>query len=68
MIVLFHFSEGHHYSGLAPGLDLLAARGYLWVEFFFALSGFHPHPCLWRAPGRRCSRRHGYGAFHARRG
>ena len=39
MIVLFHFSEGHHYSGL-PWLDLLAARGYLWVEFFFALSGF----------------------------
>ena len=26
MIVLFHFSEGHHYSGL-PWLDLLAARG-----------------------------------------
>ncbi|HWY63388.1 MAG TPA: acyltransferase [Rhizomicrobium sp.] len=39
LIVLFHFSEGHHYSG-NPWLDLLAARGYLWVEFFFALSGF----------------------------
>jgi peptidoglycan/LPS O-acetylase OafA/YrhL len=38
-IVLFHFSEGHHYSG-NPWIDLIAARGYLWVEFFFALSGF----------------------------
>ena len=39
LIVLFHFSEGHHYSGVR-WIDLLAARGYLWVEFFFALSGF----------------------------
>ena len=39
LIVLFHFGEGHHYYGV-PFLDLLAARGYLWVEFFFALSGF----------------------------
>ncbi len=39
MIVLYHFSEGHHYSGLL-WLDRIAARGYLWVEFFFALSGF----------------------------
>ena len=39
LIVLFHFGEGHHYYGV-PLLDLLAARGYLWVEFFFALSGF----------------------------
>ena len=39
MIVLFHFSEGHHYSGL-PWLDLAVTRGYLWVEFFFVLSGF----------------------------
>jgi len=39
VIVLFHFSEGHHYSGVR-WIDLLAARGYLWVEFFFALSGF----------------------------
>jgi peptidoglycan/LPS O-acetylase OafA/YrhL len=38
-IVLFHFGEGHHYYGNA-WLDLIAARGYLWVEFFFALSGF----------------------------
>jgi peptidoglycan/LPS O-acetylase OafA/YrhL len=39
MVVMFHFSEGHHYSGFRP-LDLLATRGYLWVEFFFVLSGF----------------------------
>ena len=38
-IVLFHFGEGHHYYGIS-WLDLIAARGYLWVEFFFALSGF----------------------------
>jgi peptidoglycan/LPS O-acetylase OafA/YrhL len=39
MVVMFHFSEGHHYSGFKP-LDYLATRGYLWVEFFFVLSGF----------------------------
>jgi peptidoglycan/LPS O-acetylase OafA/YrhL len=39
MVVMFHFSEGHHYSGWRV-LDFLAARGYLWVEFFFVLSGF----------------------------
>ena len=61
MIVLFHFSEGHHYSGL-PWLDLLAARGYLWVEFFFALSGF----ILTHVYGERLAAlftRQGYGAF-----
>jgi peptidoglycan/LPS O-acetylase OafA/YrhL len=39
LIVLYHFSEGHHYSGVAL-LDTVVTRGYLWVEFFFALSGF----------------------------
>ena len=39
MLVMFHFSEGHGYRNFWP-LDLLAARGYLWVEFFFCLSGF----------------------------
>ncbi len=39
VVVMFHFSEGHHYSGWRP-LDFLATRGYLWVEFFFVLSGF----------------------------
>ena len=37
--MLFHFSEGHGYRGFWP-LDLVFARGYLWVEFFFVLSGF----------------------------
>ena len=39
LIVFYHFSEGHHYSGVRL-LDLVATRGYLWVEFFFTLSGF----------------------------
>ena len=39
LIVMYHFSEGHHYSGVRA-FDLLATRGYLWVEFFFVLSGF----------------------------
>src|SRR5580700_6171383 len=39
LIVLYHYSEGHHYSGVGL-LDRVATRGYLWVEFFFALSGF----------------------------
>jgi peptidoglycan/LPS O-acetylase OafA/YrhL len=39
ILVLFHFCEGHHYLG-AKWFDLLAAKGYLWVEFFFVLSGF----------------------------
>lgn len=39
MVILYHFSEGHHYSGVG-WFDLIACRGYLWVEFFFTLSGF----------------------------
>jgi peptidoglycan/LPS O-acetylase OafA/YrhL len=39
LIILYHFGEGHHYSGLHD-FDRLIARGYLWVEFFFVLSGF----------------------------
>ncbi len=39
LIVLYHYCEGHHYFGVRL-LDLVATRGYLWVEFFFALSGF----------------------------
>ncbi len=39
LIVLYHYSEGHHYSGVRL-IDLVATRGYLWVEFFFTLSGF----------------------------
>jgi peptidoglycan/LPS O-acetylase OafA/YrhL len=39
ILVLFHFCEGHGYRG-APWFDLPVSKGYLWVEFFFALSGF----------------------------
>src|SRR5438132_4892874 len=39
ILVLFHFCEGHGYRG-TKWFDLIAANGYLWVEFFFALSGF----------------------------
>jgi len=39
LIVLYHFGEGHHYTTLR-WIDVVVARGYLWVEFFFALSGF----------------------------
>ena len=39
VLVLFHYCEGHGYRHFWP-LDLVVARGYLWVEFFFALSGF----------------------------
>lgn len=39
ILVLFHFCEGHGYRG-AKWFDLLAGKGYLWVEFFFMLSGF----------------------------
>lgn len=39
LLVMFHFSEGHGYRGWWV-LDLVIARGYLWVEFFFVLSGF----------------------------
>jgi peptidoglycan/LPS O-acetylase OafA/YrhL len=61
MIILYHFSEGHHYSGL-QWFDRIAARGYLWVEFFFALSGF----ILTYAYGSKLAelwRLRGYGAF-----
>jgi peptidoglycan/LPS O-acetylase OafA/YrhL len=39
ILVLYHFCEGHHYLGVF-WFDALVAKGYLWVEFFFALSGF----------------------------
>ncbi|HWA90149.1 MAG TPA: acyltransferase [Rhizomicrobium sp.] len=39
ILVLYHFCEGHHYMG-AFWFDAPVAKGYLWVEFFFALSGF----------------------------
>ena len=39
ILVLYHFCEGHGYRNFKP-FDLLVGHGYLWVEFFFALSGF----------------------------
>src|SRR5271166_5553471 len=39
ILVLFHYCEGHGYRG-AKWFDLPVGKGYLWVEFFFILSGF----------------------------
>ena len=39
ILVLYHFCEGHGYRG-AKWFDVPVGKGYLWVEFFFALSGF----------------------------
>ena len=39
ILVLYHFCEGHGYRG-AKWFDLPVGKGYLWVEFFFILSGF----------------------------
>ncbi|HEX7726008.1 MAG TPA: hypothetical protein VF410_05605 [Rhizomicrobium sp.] len=39
LLVLYHFSEGHHYQHIRL-IDAFVTKGYLWVEFFFALSGF----------------------------
>jgi peptidoglycan/LPS O-acetylase OafA/YrhL len=50
ILVLFHYCEGHGYRG-AWWFDLPVARGYLWVEFFFALSGFvltYAYASRWR--------------------
>src|ERR1700712_1124435 len=60
-VVMFHFSEGHHYSGWRP-LDFLAARGYLWVEFFFVLSGFILTHAYWPRL-KDLLGRSGYAAF-----
>ncbi|HTO39361.1 MAG TPA: acyltransferase [Rhizomicrobium sp.] len=39
VLVLFHYCEQRGYFGI-PAIDLFVGKGYLWVEFFFALSGF----------------------------
>ncbi len=39
ILVLFHFCEGHGYRS-AFWFDMPVGKGYLWVEFFFVLSGF----------------------------
>lgn len=61
LVVMFHFGEGHHYSGWKT-LDYFAARGYLWVEFFFVLSGFILTYAYWPRLGDLL-RRSGYIAF-----
>lgn len=39
LLVLYHYHEGHGYQHFRM-FDVLVAKSYLWVEFFFALSGF----------------------------
>lgn len=40
LIVLFHYGVFHRYLPAAALLGPPAMKGYLWVEFFFALTGF----------------------------
>jgi len=61
VLVMFHFTEGHGYRNFWP-LDFIWAHGYLWVEFFFCLSGF----ILTHVYGARTAQlftARGYGAF-----
>src|SRR6476660_2696781 len=39
LLVLYHYHEAHGYQDLR-WFDVFVSKGYLWVEFFFALSGF----------------------------
>ncbi|MBV8799238.1 MAG: acyltransferase [Alphaproteobacteria bacterium] len=39
LLVLYHYHEAHGYQNVR-WFDVFVAKGYLWVEFFFALSGF----------------------------
>ena len=39
VLVLFHFCEQRGYFSVRA-IDLFVGKGYIWVEFFFALSGF----------------------------
>ena len=39
LLVLYHYHEAHGYQNVRL-FDVFVAKGYLWVEFFFALSGF----------------------------
>ena len=52
ILVLYHFCEGHGYRGNFV-FDALVAKGYLWVEFFFILSGFILTHVYGRAGGLR---------------
>src|SRR5262249_27157830 len=65
LIVLFHYHEWYGYTG-RYWIDLFVVKGYLWVEFFFSLSGF----ILYYAYGRRLAARfdlRAVGAFVAAR-
>ena len=46
MVVLFHFSEGHHYSGIALARSARGPRLSVGGILLRAV-GLHPHPCLW---------------------
>jgi peptidoglycan/LPS O-acetylase OafA/YrhL len=51
ILVLFHYCSGNGFEG-ARWFDLPVAKGYLWVEFFFILSGFvltYVYGARWRA-------------------
>src|SRR5215469_6450352 len=65
LIVVFHYHEWYGYTG-RYWLDLFVVKGYLWVEFFFSLSGF----ILYYVYGRRLAARfdlRAVGAFLAAR-
>lgn len=65
LIVVFHYHEWYGYAG-QYWIDLFVVKGYLWVEFFFSLSGF----ILYYVYGRRLAARvdpRAVGAFLAAR-
>ncbi len=39
-IVAYHFCDAHYYVPFSVVMGPLVTKAYLWVEFFFALSGF----------------------------
>ncbi len=64
-IVVFHYHEWYGYTD-RYWIDLFVVKGYLWVEFFFSLSGF----ILYYVYGRRLAARfdvRAVGAFLAAR-
>lgn len=65
LLVLFHYHEAHGYQHFRA-FDVFVAKGYLWVEFFFALSGFVlTH--VYGARVRELWTGRGYGAFQTNR-